>query len=151
MVMTTENIERLKNEVAKRLSDLLSDGVLTVIFTTSSKEVLIENAVYEDELKNDDVCRRNLILRFFGRYAEGVRLSCYRRVILLTLPLLPTSIMRRLEFRGLKTVDLVVMKTVQAIGRLLPSNDIDVVLLDKRFKRFCGVLANYGIQCVGNG
>ncbi|WP_237699723.1 DEAD/DEAH box helicase family protein [Vulcanisaeta moutnovskia] len=151
-VMTTENIERLKNEVAKRLSDLLSDGLPTVIFTTSSKEVIIENVVYEDELRREDICKRSIVLRFFGKYAEGVRLNCYKRVVLLTLPLLPPNVMRRLEVRGLRSVDLITIKAVQAVGRLLPSNEaIEVILFDKRFRRYCGVLMNYGIQCVGNG
>ncbi|WP_243676459.1 hypothetical protein [Vulcanisaeta distributa] len=101
--MTAENIDRLRGgEVTKRLGELLSDGLPTVIFTTSSKEVFLENAVYEDEIRRDDVCRRNLVLRFFGKYAEGVRLNCYRRVVLLTLPLLPSNVMRRLETRGLE-------------------------------------------------
>ncbi|ADN49543.1 hypothetical protein [Vulcanisaeta distributa] len=147
VVMTTENVERLKSEVARQVNDLLSDGALTVIFTTSSKEVLIENAVYEDEVRREDVCRRNLVLRFFGRFAEGVRLNCYRRAVLLTLPLLPSNVMRRLEARGLRSTDLVVMKTVQAIGRLMPNEVIDVVLFDRRFRRYCAELTNYGIQC----
>ncbi len=151
LVMTTENIDRLGSEVTRRINELLSDGLPTVIFTTSSKEVLLENAVYEDELRRGgDVCRRNLVLRFFGRFSEGVRLNCYKRVVLLTLPLLPMNVMRRLEARGgLKSIDLVVIKSVQAIGRLLPSeNDIEVILFDKRFKRYCGELMNYGIQCI---
>ncbi|WP_054854570.1 hypothetical protein [Vulcanisaeta distributa] len=150
LVMTTENIDRLGSEVTRRINELLSDGLPTVIFTTSSKEVFLENVVYEDEIRREDLCRRNLVLRFFGKYAEGVRLNCYRRVILLTLPLLPSNVMRRLEARGgLKAVDLVVMKSVQAIGRLLPSeNDIEVVLFDKRFKKYCGDFMNYGIQCI---
>ncbi|WP_243676449.1 hypothetical protein [Vulcanisaeta distributa] len=42
-----------------------------------------------------------------------------------------------------------VIKSVQAIGRLLPSeNDIEVILFDKRFKRYCSDLMNYGIQCI---
>ncbi|WP_243676448.1 hypothetical protein [Vulcanisaeta distributa] len=98
LVMTAENLERLRGgEVTRRINELLSDGLPTVVFTTSSKEVFLENAVYEDELRRDDVCRRNLVLRFFGKYAEGVRLNCYKRVILLTLPLLPSNVMRRLE------------------------------------------------------
>ncbi len=72
MVVTTNGIERLGVEVARRINDLLSDGLPTVVFTTSSKEVIIEDAVYEDELRSGDVCRRNLVLRFFGRYSEGV-------------------------------------------------------------------------------
>ncbi|WP_243676428.1 hypothetical protein [Vulcanisaeta distributa] len=90
------------------------------------------------------------MLRFFGKYAEGVRLNCYRRVVLLTLPLLPSNVMRRLEARGgLKAIDLVVMKSVQAIGRLLPNeNEVEVILFDKRFKRYCSDLMNYGIQCI---
>ncbi|WP_243676427.1 hypothetical protein [Vulcanisaeta distributa] len=51
LVMTTENIDRLGGEVTKRLSELLSDGLPTVVFTTSSKEVFLENAVYEDEIR----------------------------------------------------------------------------------------------------
>ncbi len=150
MVMTTENTERFRDQITNHLRNLISDKQ-TVIFTTSSKEINLDNAVYEDELRNEDLCRRNVVLHYYGKYAEGVRLNCYSRAILLTLPLLPSNVMRRLEARGLRTIDLIVMKTVQAIGRLLPNEEVEVILLDKRFKQYCSELINYGIQCLDSG
>ncbi|GAB6943982.1 hypothetical protein [Vulcanisaeta sp. JCM 14467] len=148
--VTLENLQyRHRERIAKLLRRYL-DNEPTVIFTTSSKDVvsLIEDVTYEDEI-GVNVCERPppiLVLNFYGKFSEGYRLTCYRRAILLTVPLLPIDVLRRLR---INETDLIVTKTVQVIGRLLPQpEEPDIIMLDRRFWKYCNTLMNYGIQCV---
>ena len=148
--VTLENLQyRHRERIAKLLRRYL-DNEPTVIFTTSSKDVasLIEDVTYEDEI-GVNVCERPppiLVLNFYGKFSEGYRLTCYRRAILLTVPLLPIDVLRRLR---INEADLIVTKTVQVIGRLLPQPEKpDIIMLDRRFWKYCNTLMNYGIQCV---
>ena len=152
---TLENLRRHRERIAKILKKYL-DNEPTVIFSTSSKDVtsLIEDGVtYEDEISVRDVCEKKppiLALNFYGRFSEGVRLTCYRRAVLLTVPLLPYDVMQRLT-KYVNETDLITMKTVQAIGRILPQQEPDIVMLDKRYWQYCQYLQQYGIQCVDAG
>ena len=150
-VMSVQNIERYKEELIKKLMELLSDGTPSLIFTTSSKGISLDNVVYEDEIRQDDICKRNLMLWYFGRFSEGTRLNCYRRIILLTIPILPMDIMKRLRMRGISEIDIVAIKTIQSIGRIMPQQEPEIVMLDSRFRKYCDVLSQYGIQCVDAG
>ena len=149
--MTAEYVETHEDEIVKRLRELI-DGQ-TLIFTTTSKEIGFDDVIYEDELRlNEHICKKSLVLKFFGRYAEGARLNCYRRIILLTVPLLPAEVMRKIEAtKGITQSDVVVLKTIQAIGRIFPRDDYEIWLIDSRFKQYCSELANYGVKCVDAG
>ena len=147
--ITVQSIQNQRDKITALLREYLNEPA--VIFTTSSKDVYAEGVVYESDVRSiEEVCgKATLVLNYFGRFSEGVRLNkCFRKAILYTLPLLPPHVMRRLRARGVSEEDLAVLKTVQAIGRVLPNEDAEVILLDKRFKQYCAALMNYGIQCI---
>jgi len=157
--LTMENIERRKDEISKYIAEkYLTSG--TVIFTTVSRELLLNSneVTWEDELIEKgrtpcDVRDGVLVLRTFGRYNEGIDLGCFQRLIVLGLPLLTPEVMMRLKSRGIDEKNLVVVKTVQLIGRIIrsaerPSQMPEVILVDRRFKLIESELMNYEIEVI---
>jgi len=133
----------------------------TVIFTTSSvlsaiELYLNEDIVFENEISPSEICgyvSKKLILHSFGKFVEGIDLSCYDRIVILGLPLLPPQVMKRLEVYGIDYRNLTITKTVQLIGRILTGiKDIDekkeIILADRRFLKFKDDLKHYEINCL---
>ena len=150
--ITVKTLQQNSDSI-KALLEKYLDGTPTIIFTTNKKDVPLQNAVYEDEVKSlNDICSGKydvLVLYYFGRFSEGIRLNnCYRRAILYTLPMLPPYAMKRLEDRGISPKDIVILKAIQAMGRVMPNNDVEVIMLDSRFKMYCSDLENYGVKCI---
>jgi len=157
--LTYGEIQRRKDEISKYIAEkYLTSG--TVIFTTVSRELLLNSneVTWEDELIEKsrtpcDVKDGVLVLRTFGRYNEGIDLGCFQRLIVLGLPLLTPEVMMRLKSRGIDEKNLVVVKTVQLIGRIIrsaerPSQMPEIVLIDRRFNTIRNELANYEIEIV---
>jgi len=154
--LTMENIERRKDEISKYIAEkYLTSG--TVVFTTVSRELLLSNEVtWEDELIEKgrtpcDVKTGVLALKTFGRYAEGIDLDCFSRLVVLGLPLLPPDVMLRLRSKGINERDFIIIKTIQIIGRAFRSSEPpprmpEVYLVDKRFLQIKDELQKYEIQ-----
>jgi len=159
--LTYENVQRRKDEISRYIAEkYLTSG--TVIFTTVSRELLLNNneVTWEDELieKNRTPCDVKdgvLVLRTFGRYNEGIDLGCFQRLIVLGLPLLTPEVMMRLKSRGIDEKNLVIAKTVQLIGRIIrsaerPSQMPEIVLMDRRFNTIRDELDNYEIEVIND-
>jgi DNA polymerase III delta prime subunit len=157
--LTYGEIQRRKDEISKYIAEkYLTSG--TVIFTTVSRELLLNSneVTWEDELIEKsrtpcDVKDGVLVLRTFGRYNEGIDLGCFQRLIVLGLPLLTPEVMMRLKSRDIDEKNLVVVKTVQLIGRIIrsaerPSQMPEIVLMDRRFNTIRDELANYEIEII---
>ena len=154
--LTLENMRMRKDEIRKYVSGkyLMPS---TVVFTTTTREDLlpIDGIVWEDEIV-ESPCKfrdKTVVLRAFGRFAEGVDLDCYENLVLLGLPVLQPTAMRRLEARGISWRDLVVTKVVQIIGRVTrsptpPDRMPNIYLVDKRFHQLKDNLRNYEIEII---
>jgi hypothetical protein len=154
-VLTVENIERKRDEIARHINKYLEPG--TVVFTTLSREDLITgDVIWEDELEGKSPCdfkNKTVVLRTFGRFVEGVNLDCFERLVLLGFPLLQPTIMKRLEARGINEKDFTTMVAVQRIGRITrsaskPEKLPEIILVDKRFRLIESELMNYEIEVV---
>jgi hypothetical protein len=158
--LSRENVERRKDEISKYIAEkYLTSG--TVIFTTVSRELLLSNEVtWEDELIEKgrtpcDVKTGVLALKTFGRYAEGIDLDCFSRLVVLGLPLLPPDVMLRLRSKGINERDFIIIKTIQIIGRAFRSSEPpprmpEVYLVDKRFLQINDELQKYEIQAIND-
>jgi len=155
--LTYGEIQRRKDEISKYIAEkYLTSG--TVIFTTVSRELLLNSneVTWEDELIEKgrtpcDVKTGVLALKTFGRYAEGIDLDCFSRLVVLGLPLLPPDVMLRLRSKGINERDFIITKTIQIIGRAFRSSEPpprmpEVYLVDKRFLQIKDELQNYEIQ-----
>jgi len=154
-VLTVENIERKRDEIARHINKYLEPG--TVVFTTLSREDLITgDVIWEDELEGKSPCdfkNKTVVLRTFGRFVEGVNLDCFERLVLLGYPLLQPTIMKRLEARGINEKDFTTMVAVQRIGRITrsaikPEKLPEIILIDKRFRLIESELMNYEIEVI---
>lgn len=68
------------------------------------KLYLNEDVVFEKEVSLSEICgylNKKLILHSFGKFIEGIDLSCYDRIVILELPLLSPQVMRHLETYGI--------------------------------------------------
>ena len=154
--LTYGEIQRRKDEISRYIAEkYLTSG--TVVFTTVSRELLLSNEVtWEDELIEKgrtpcDVKTGVLALKTFGRYAEGIDLDCFSRLVVLGLPLLPPDVMLRLRSKGINERDFIITKTIQIIGRAFRSSEPpprmpEVYLVDKRFLQIKDELQKYEIQ-----
>ena len=158
-VLSYENIMRKREEIGKYVSEKYLRPS-TVIFTTAARELLLNNkdgVIYEDELEGSpcDFKSETVVLRAYGRYAEGVNLDCFDNLVLLGLPALQPTAMHRLEMRGVKPRDLIVVKIAQIIGRVTrsptpPDKMPNIYLVDKRFHQFKDDLRNYEIEVIND-
>jgi hypothetical protein len=150
---------RKREEIGKYVSEKYLRPS-TVIFTTAARELLLNNkdgVIYEDELEGSpcDFKSETVVLRAYGRYAEGVNLDCFDNLVLLGLPALQPTTMHRLEMRGVKPRDLIVVKIAQIIGRVIrsptpPDRIPNIYLVDKRFHQFESELKNYEIEVIND-
>jgi len=159
-VLSYENIMRKREEIGKYVSEKYLRPS-TVIFTTAARELLLNNkdgVIYEDELEGRTPCdfkSETVVLRAYGRYAEGINLDCFDNLVLLGLPALQPTAMHRLEMRGVKPRDLIVVKIAQIIGRVIrsptpPDRMPNIYLVDKRFHQFESELKNYEIEIIND-
>jgi hypothetical protein len=158
-VLSYENIMRKREEIGKYVSEKYLRPS-TVIFTTAARELLLNNkdgVIYEDELEGSpcDFKSETVVLRAYGRYAEGINLDCFDNLVLLGLPALQPTAMHRLEMRGVKPRDLIVVKIAQIIGRVIrsptpPDKMPNIYLVDKRFRMYMDDLKNYEIEIINN-
>jgi DNA excision repair protein ERCC-2 len=153
--LSYENILRRKNEIQKHVEKYLTAG--TIIYTTMSRETILElndDVVWEDEIEGtpcETLQRKKIIvLRVYGRFNEGVDISCGRRIIILGVPLLPPAVMQRLEARGIDPKNFIVTVIVQLLGRgyrkATPPNPEELpefILIDRRFLAFKEELEKY--------
>jgi len=155
--LTIENIKRRGDEIGRHVSRYLAGN--TVVFTTLSREGVLPisgDVTWEDELveKGKTPCDfkdRIVVLKVFGRYAEGVDLNCFSRLIVLGPPLLPPHAMARLRARGISDVEFMTLKTAQILGRPIrsaekPNTLPEIILIDRRFELIKDNLRNYEIQ-----
>jgi hypothetical protein len=156
--MSLENVKKRKDEIKKYISDKYLTPS-TVVFTTISREALIDDGVvWEDELEGKSPCDyrdKTVILRTFGRFAEGVNLDCFSRLVMLGYPLLQPNTMSRLKTRGIDEKDFTTMVTVQRTGRITrtaikPEKLPEIILVDKRFKLIESELMNYEIEVIND-
>ena len=159
-VLSYENIMRKREEIGKYVSEKYLRPS-TVIFTTAARELLLNNkdgVIYEDELEGKTPCdfkSETVVLRAYGRYAEGINLDCFDNLVLLGLPALQPTAMHRLEMRGVKPRDLIVVKIAQIIGRVIrsptpPDRMPNIYLVDKRFHQLKDNLRNYEIEVIND-
>jgi len=158
--LSYEGMMRRREEVGRYVAERYLKPS-TVVFTTTAREDLLpidrDGIVWEDEI-TDSPCRfrdKTIVLRVYGRFAEGVDLDCFENLVLLGLPVLPPAVMRRLEARGIGWRDLVVTKVVQIIGRVIrsptpPDKMPNIYLVDKRFHQFKDDLKNYEIEVIND-
>jgi hypothetical protein len=161
-VLTYENVRKRREEIGRYVAERYLRPS-TVVFTTTAREDLLllnnkDGIIWEDELEGRTPCdfkNETVVLRAYGRYAEGINLDCFDNLVLLGLPALQPTAMHRLEMRGVKPRDLIVVKIAQIIGRVIrsptpPDKMPNIYLVDKRFRMYIDDLRNYEIQAIND-
>ena len=161
-VLTYENVRKRREEIGRYVAERYLRPS-TVVFTTTAREDLLllnnkDGIIWEDELEGRTPCdfkNETVVLRAYGRYAEGINLDCFGNLVLLGLPALQPTAMHRLEARGIKPRDLIITKLVQIIGRVTrsptpPDKMPNIYLVDKRFRMYIDDLRNYEIQAIND-
>ena len=161
-VLTYENVRKRREEIGRYVAERYLRPS-TVVFTTTAREDLLllnnkDGIIWEDELEGRTPCdfkNETVVLRAYGRYAEGINLDCFDNLVLLGLPALQPTAMHRLEARGIKPRDLIITKLVQIIGRVIrsptpPDKMPNIYLVDKRFRMYIDDLRNYEIQAIND-
>jgi hypothetical protein len=159
-VLTYENVRKRREEIGRYVAERYLRPS-TVVFTTTAREDLLllnnkDGIIWEDELEGRTPCdfkNETVVLRAYGRYAEGINLDCFDNLVLLGLPALQPTAMHRLEARGINPRDLIITKLVQIIGRVIrsptpPDRMPNIYLVDKRFHQFESELKNYEIEII---
>jgi len=161
-VLTYENVRKRREEIGRYVAERYLRPS-TVVFTTTAREDLLllnnkDGIIWEDELEGRTPCdfkNETVVLRAYGRYAEGINLDCFDNLVLLGLPALQPTAMHRLEARGINPRDLIITKLVQIIGRVTrsptpPDKMPNIYLVDKRFRMYIDDLRNYEIQAIND-
>jgi len=159
-VLTYENVRKRREEIGRYVAERYLRPS-TVVFTTTAREDLLllnnkDGIIWEDELEGRTPCdfkNETVVLRAYGRYAEGINLDCFDNLVLLGLPALQPTAMHRLEARGINPRDLIITKLVQIIGRVTrsptpPDKMPNIYLVDKRFRMYIDDLRNYEIEII---
>jgi len=157
-VLSYENITKRRDEIKRYIEErYLTGGGTTIVFTTLSREGLIDNnddnVVWEDEITESPCHYKNktVVLKVFGRFNEGIDIDCADRLVVLGLPLLPPGAMQRLAARGIDAKSFIATVLAQIIGRVVrtaerPPQLPEIYLVDRRFRQFEEELRNYEIQ-----
>jgi DNA polymerase III delta prime subunit len=157
-VLSYESVVKRRDEIKRYIKErYLTGGGTTIVFTTLSREGLIDNnddnVVWEDEITESPCHYKNktVVLKVFGRFNEGIDIDCADRLVVLGLPLLPPGAMQRLAARGIDAKSFIATVLAQIIGRVVrtaerPPQLPEIYLVDRRFRQFEEELRNYEIQ-----